>query len=129
MHPYRFGFVLGSIAAALLLFCGQPVAHSSEMSKRRGLTLAHKALIVRRYCVQHAQRIGVNLPSNGAVTQAPEGIRTSDSRFRNAPPQFLHYPELFAIVAYLHGFRGFWCFRFPAQFGLVLVRLQYSCCK
>jgi hypothetical protein len=67
MHPYRFGCVLGSIAAALLPFCGQPVVHSCEMRKRRGLTLAHRALIVRMYRGQQAQRIRVILPSHGAV--------------------------------------------------------------
>ena len=47
---------------------------------------------------------------------APGRIRTSDSRFRNAPRQFLYHSDLSADTAYLRGFRRSWCFRFPAQF-------------
>ena len=71
----------------------------------------------------------MNLPSNGAVTRAPGRIRASDSRFRNAPPQFLYHPGLSANTAYLRGFRRFWCFCFPTEFGSVLARLQYDCSK
>jgi hypothetical protein len=69
----------------------------------------------------------MNSSSNGAVSRAPGRIRTSDSRFRNAPLQFPYHPGLSVNTAYLHGFRRFWGFRFPAQFGSVLVRLQYGC--
>jgi hypothetical protein len=54
-------------------------------------------------------------------------MRSIDSRFRNAPPQFLLNPDLSAITAYLRGFRRFWYFRFPTQFGSVLAWLQYGC--
>jgi hypothetical protein len=60
---------------------------------------------------------------------APGRIRTSDSRFRNAPPQLLCRPGVLANSACLQGFRRFWCFRFPTQFGSVLARLQYGCSK
>jgi len=58
---------------------------------------------------------------------APGRIRTSDSRFRNAPPRFLCRPGAFTNSAYLQGFRCFWYFRIPTQFGSVPARLQYGC--
>ena len=60
---------------------------------------------------------------------APGRIRTSDSRFRNAPPYFLSRPILLVKSAYLCGFRCLLRCSSPALSGSVLARLQYGCSK
>src|SRR5919112_2750987 len=77
-------------------------------------------------CTRFRRSISVVCRSFGS---APGRIRTSDSRFRNAPPQFLYHHDLLANTAYLRGFQRFWRFRFPTQFDSVLARLQYGCSK